>query len=936
MNLPPKLRSLIGDNPDLSSLVHGAIHRLQPILGGAELTFFPEYTEHGTGHVEDVLLTAVELMPDNPRLKFSDQDAAVFVIACLLHDCGLHITEDGFQTLLTTDIYSGVAYFNDRPWKELWERFLSEARRFDGRKLQELFGDSEPIRRPPSDKTKMTMRDRLLIGEFLRRHHSRLAHEIALIGMPGPSGTVVPILDRSDYLADLAGVVARSHSFPLRSFFGYLQTYYDKRVFKDVHALFLMILLRISDLLQLRETRAPKLLISIKKLKSPISQGEWKVHHCIRDIRPVDDPEAIFIDALPTEVSIFLRVKKWTDDLQDELDKSWAVLGEIYGRFSKEEFDIFGLKLRRIYSSLDDIENLKANIDYIPAKITFDAANPDLLKLLVAPLYGEKPEIGIRELLQNAIDAVRERKELDAHFYPDTNADVTIEIEEHSHGHYNLRISDRGVGMSIDVIQNYFLKAGASFRNSEAWKSSFLSTDGEAKVLRSGRFGVGALAAFLIGDTIEVSTRHYTAAETDGLTFIAKLDTAAINVLQKSLLPVGTTVDITVGENNIHKILNINDIEWDFYCLSFPNIVRKRKGAEIKQHIMIALESAKLDGWQKIDVTGYDSIYWSYVKDAPKLICNGIKVGNTNIEGFKLGQTTVPCPALLVMDPNGRLPLNLQRTGLTRAVEDISNVLQSSITEDLVIYSLACAPDYSLEECPDTQKLFVESTRRKNSFEDQSEWIWINSGWIYSDLSLAQEFSKKCILSFTSSGTYKGVIQIDDATCIVPVRAGRRHHGSKKTSSMYMMRELINEFGPSHSVDRRYYHIINPRFMVISEKRVATILSASNVPKYMQKFLVSVVHRWDGWRACGTHSISALQLADFSTFLPELSVDDTPIVAIEYELAQLKYKEKLLANTWIEMLGKRPIPANFAARRKAFPDLFDRFRDRIMYLRQSS
>ena len=33
-----------------------------------------------------------------------------------------------------------------------------------------------------------------------------------------------------------------------------------------------------------------------------------------------------------------------------------------------------------------------------------------LLTLLVEPLYGAKPEFGIRELLQNAIDAVRERK----------------------------------------------------------------------------------------------------------------------------------------------------------------------------------------------------------------------------------------------------------------------------------------------------------------------------------------------------------------------------------------------------------------------------------------------------------------------------------------------------------------------------------------------
>jgi hypothetical protein len=44
----------------------------------------------------------------------------------------------------------------------------------------------------------------------------------------------------------------------------------------------------------------------------------------------------------------------------------------------------------------------------IPEKIAFEAANADLLKLLVAPLYGNDPSIGVRELIQNAIDAVRE------------------------------------------------------------------------------------------------------------------------------------------------------------------------------------------------------------------------------------------------------------------------------------------------------------------------------------------------------------------------------------------------------------------------------------------------------------------------------------------------------------------------------------------------
>lgn len=56
--------------------------------------------------------------------------------------------------------------------------------------------------------------------------------------------------------------------------------------------------------------------------------------------------------------------------------------------------------------------------------------------------------------------------------------------------------------MTKDVIVNYFLIAGSSYRNNSSWKKSFREKD----VCRSGRFGVGVLAAFLLGYKIQVET----------------------------------------------------------------------------------------------------------------------------------------------------------------------------------------------------------------------------------------------------------------------------------------------------------------------------------------------------------------------------------------------------------------------------------------------
>ena len=156
-------------------------------------------------------------------------------------------------------------------------------------------------------------------------------------------------------------------------------------------------------------------------------------------------------------------------------------------------------------------------VGYVPERIELTVARPDLLKLLVGPLYGNMPSVGVRELLQNSVDAVRERQslqrrhpELDSTALIDQGHDVEISLTEDSPlGPFWLTVSDRGSGMSVEIIRDYFLTAGASFRNSDAWKREFETDDHpRSQVLRSGRFGVGMLAAFLLGSRIQVATRH--------------------------------------------------------------------------------------------------------------------------------------------------------------------------------------------------------------------------------------------------------------------------------------------------------------------------------------------------------------------------------------------------------------------------------------------
>jgi hypothetical protein len=80
-----------------------------------------------------------------------------------------------------------VAGFDDMPWSQLWSDFLVDASHFDYRKNMSLFGDPTPISKPSLDPDTWTEKHHRLIGEFVRQHHARLAHEIALGAFPGPA-----------------------------------------------------------------------------------------------------------------------------------------------------------------------------------------------------------------------------------------------------------------------------------------------------------------------------------------------------------------------------------------------------------------------------------------------------------------------------------------------------------------------------------------------------------------------------------------------------------------------------------------------------------------------------------------------------------------------------------------------------------------------------
>lgn len=90
LKLPSRLTELLAGAAALNSAVLSSFARYSRLLSMSSLPFFPEYTDHGTVHIQAVLQAADALITERSRPSLTPADAAVLAIAVLLHDIGMH------------------------------------------------------------------------------------------------------------------------------------------------------------------------------------------------------------------------------------------------------------------------------------------------------------------------------------------------------------------------------------------------------------------------------------------------------------------------------------------------------------------------------------------------------------------------------------------------------------------------------------------------------------------------------------------------------------------------------------------------------------------------------------------------------------------------------------------------------------------------------
>lgn len=675
MKIPDEFINILKLNDKLYVEVMKTVSDFSEIINHSQFEFFPEYTDHKIDHLNMVLETAHYLTKDSGLDLLTPEDTCTLILSTLLHDIGMHLTHEGFLSLIE-ESYEGniIQGFDNLSWKELWQQYINELKKLNGISLINIFGQEFEIKEPPRNKDYLTRLDRKIIGEFIRRHHPRLAHEIALFGFPTKGNEVIKFaLDLEEGLRDIIGVVARSHGLDIRGTFNYLESKFDRawRNPRNVKCIYQMVILRVADYLHITSERAPKVYLNTNNISSTVSRLEWDLHKSIKEINyDMPDRESLFIIAEPSDSLKYLKLKQRFKDIQNEIDTSWAIMGEVYNFM--ENYRNLGMKIRRIQSNLDNVEKFSDSVSYLPKEVRCDSS-PELIKLLIAPLYGHNPSFGVRELLQNSIDACKERQTYEDKVNNSYTPLISIEIYTENGIKY-FRLRDNGIGMNEDVIVNYFLKAGSSFRDSHYWRCQFIQENGKSIVQRNGRFGVGVFAGFLIGENIKVFTCHLNEERTYEFEVNLSQEQIEVNVC-KSKKEIGTEITIEISdtiyqmlENQLKEGSRYDEPAWfDWYKLSDIKIeISIPKEWEIHNSKIEYLDFIERDEINQHVLlnNSFNEIQWTYNKNLnSKLLCNGIIIPKGyDLKGFDFPKfTNYSIPLVMVKDYDGNLPLTLDR-----------------------------------------------------------------------------------------------------------------------------------------------------------------------------------------------------------------------------------------------------------------------------------
>lgn len=154
-----------------------------------------------------------------------------------------------------------------------------------------------------------------------------------------------------------------------------------------------------------------------------------------------------------------------------------------------------------------------------------------IIRLLSENLYSSG-DVFLRELLQNAVDAIAARQKEDKDFQ---DGRIKITYGRGKDGESYLVFSDNGIGLTREEIHTFLSVIGQSSKRGEMQRTTYI-----------GQFGIGLLSCFLVTDEILVRSRSV--REKQGWRWLGRSDGTYQVVEETVPLEAGTRVELRLGK----------------------------------------------------------------------------------------------------------------------------------------------------------------------------------------------------------------------------------------------------------------------------------------------------------------------------------------------------------------------------------------------------
>lgn len=448
-----------------------------------------EFTLHDGDHLFRVLRLMERLLSKEVVEKLSVPELMLLILSAFFHDIGMAPEEK--VVLSWRKVWDISPDFEDETDQGEYEKFL---RYYSARPEEKLKIETFTAQGKNSD---ADMIRNYLIADHIRGTHADRAREIIQNHWEGK------IIYRDTDLTSEFAAICFSHNED-----ALLLLELDKHYLcgPEIFACLplIAVILRLADLLDFDAKRTPAVLYSHLFVRHPISLNEWKKHRTVEAW--AINSELIQYSAKCEHPAIEASIRTFCDIIDKELSACNNIISSIndFNRINNGEVFI-KVPFRVNRSKIETKKDLFGKPKYLYRETQFNLSKNHVIELLMGTkLYGD-PEVALRELIQNSIDACLLRKAQELNWGNPYNPEIQIKYYSEDN-EYILEIIDNGTGMDQQIIDSFYSKIGSSFYKSAEFYD--LKSQSNAKFTPTSRFGIGILSCFMVADTLVVDTRR--------------------------------------------------------------------------------------------------------------------------------------------------------------------------------------------------------------------------------------------------------------------------------------------------------------------------------------------------------------------------------------------------------------------------------------------